>query len=70
MLGFLVVVPDDVGVVVAFLKDTYFPGGEGNEVLEETFDSDSAALEGALEDYGAVRAETWFGLGAEHSRGG
>lgn len=57
MLGFLVVVSDDVGVVVAFLEDADFAGSEGNEVLEETFDGDGPALEGALEDYGAVRTE-------------
>lgn len=54
MLGFLVVVPDDVGVVVALLEDADFTGGEGNKVLEETFNGDRAALQGALEDYGAM----------------
>jgi hypothetical protein len=44
MLRFLVVVPDDVGVVVGFLKDAYFTRGEGYKVLEEAFDGYGSAL--------------------------
>ena len=59
--GFLVEVSDDVGVVVGFLEDVHFAEGEGDEVLEETFDGDGAALEGALEDYSPMGAETCTG---------
>jgi hypothetical protein len=59
----LVVVPDDVGVVVAFLEDGDFALGEGDKVLEEAFDGNGAALEGALEDDGAMGAESWVGVG-------
>lgn len=48
-VGFLVVVSDDVGVVVGLLEDADFARGEGDEVLQEAFDGDGAALEGASE---------------------
>ena len=53
-VGLLVEVADDVRVVVGFLEDGDFALGQGDEVAEETFDGDGAALEGALEDDGAV----------------
>lgn len=43
-LGFLIEVPDDVGMVVRFLEDADFTGSQGDEVLEEAFDRDSTAL--------------------------
>lgn len=53
-MSLLVEVADDVWVVVGFLEDGDFALGQGDEVAEETFDGDGAALEGALEDDGAV----------------
>ena len=53
-MRFLVVVSYNVGVVVGFLEDGDFACGEGDKVLEEPLDGDGAALEGALEDDGAV----------------
>ena len=43
-LGFLIEVPDDVGMVVRFLEDADFTGGQGNKILEEAFNGDSTAL--------------------------
>ena len=43
-LGFLIEVPDNVGMVVRLLEDTDFTGGQGDKIPEETFDGDSAAL--------------------------
>lgn len=36
------------------MEDRDFTGGEGDEVAEKAFDGDSAVLEGAFEDDGAV----------------
>ena len=43
-LGLLIEVSDDVGMIVGFLEDADFTGGQGDKVLEETLDGDSAAL--------------------------
>ena len=48
-VSFLVELADDVRVVVGFLEDGDFALGQGDEVAEETFDGNGAALEGALE---------------------
>lgn len=43
-LSLLIEVSNNVGVVVGFLEDVDFSGGQGHEVSKETFDSDSTAL--------------------------
>ena len=43
-LRFLIEVPDDVGMVVRFLEDADFTGGQGDKILKEAFDGDSTAL--------------------------
>lgn len=56
-VGFLVEVADDVGMIVGFLEDGDFAGGEGGEILQEAFDGDGTALEGTLVDDCTVRAK-------------
>jgi hypothetical protein len=57
-LSLLIEVPDDVGMIVRFLKDTDFSGGQGDKVLEETFDCHSTALQCALENDSSVGTVT------------
>ena len=44
-MRFLIIVPDDVGMIVGLLEDGYFASGQGYEILEETFDGYSSTLE-------------------------
>ena len=40
----LIEVPDDIGMVIGFLEDADFSGGQSDKILEEPFDGDSTAL--------------------------
>ena len=43
-LSLLIEVPDDVRMVVRFLKDINFTGGQRDKILEETFDGNRTIL--------------------------
>lgn len=58
-LSLLIEVPDDIGMIVGLLEDTDFSGGQGDKILEKTFDGDSTALQRTLENHGSVGTETW-----------
>ena len=38
-------VPDDVGMVVGFLEDADFTGGQGDKIPEEALNDDCTALQ-------------------------
>ena len=43
-LGLLIEVSDNVGMIVGFLENANFSGGQRDKIPEETFDSDSTTL--------------------------
>ena len=43
-LSLLIEVPDDIGMVIGFLEDADFSGGQSDKILEKPFDGDSTAL--------------------------
>lgn len=45
-------------MVIGFLEDTDFAGGQGDEVLKEALDGDGTALQRTLENDGSMGTKT------------